>query len=105
VVVLEEPSEPFPALDRAVTFSALAWHRKEYDIALALVWALCMIVGHVLVERMQEEWFPNQDQPRQGFILGSVLPVMLALRRSSRQVVVADDELDSTDRVGKLLRK
>jgi hypothetical protein len=30
---------------------------------------------------------------------------MLALRRISRQVVVADEELDGTDMVGKLLRK
>jgi hypothetical protein len=36
---------------------------------------------------------------------GSALHVMLALRRSSRQVVVADEELDGTDMVGKLLRK
>ena len=36
---------------------------------------------------------------------GSDIHVMLALRRSSRQVVVADEELDRTNMVGKLLRK
>jgi hypothetical protein len=36
---------------------------------------------------------------------GNDIHVMLALRRSSRQVVVAYEELDSTNMVGKLLRK
>jgi hypothetical protein len=52
MVVLEEPTQPFPTPDRAVTFSALARPRKEHHIALALVWALCMIVGHILCECM-----------------------------------------------------
>jgi hypothetical protein len=40
----------------------------------------------------------------QGGFSGSDIHVMLALRRSSHQVVVADEELDSIDMVGKLFR-
>src|SRR4029450_12972127 len=36
---------------------------------------------------------------------GSALHVMLALHRSSRQVVVTDEEFDSTDMIGELLGK
>jgi hypothetical protein len=35
--------------------------------------------------------------------VGSDIHVMLALRRSSRQVVVAYEELDGTDMIGQLL--
>ena len=74
MIVLEQPSEPFLTLDRAVTSSALAWSRKEQDIALALVWALCMIVGHILCERMLQGALPKQDQPRQSFVLDGAHP-------------------------------
>jgi hypothetical protein len=36
---------------------------------------------------------------------GSALHVMLVLHRSSRQVVVTDEEFDSTDMIGELLGK
>jgi hypothetical protein len=36
---------------------------------------------------------------------GSALHVMLALRRHSRQVVVANEQLDRTDMIGELLGK
>jgi hypothetical protein len=36
---------------------------------------------------------------------GSDIHVMLALRRSSRQVVVANKQLDGTDMIGELLGK
>ena len=36
-------------------------------------------------------------------IVGSDIHVMLALRRRSRQVVVTDEEFDSTDMIGELL--
>ena len=38
-------------------------------------------------------------------LAGSALHVMLALHRSSRQVVVTDEEFDSTDMMGELLGK
>jgi hypothetical protein len=37
--------------------------------------------------------------------LGRDIHVMLALRRSSRQIVVTDEELDGPDMVGELLEK
>jgi ABC-type transport system substrate-binding protein len=40
-----------------------------------------------------------------GSRLGSAPHVMLALHRSSRQVVVTDEEFDSTDMMGELLGK
>jgi hypothetical protein len=40
-----------------------------------------------------------------GWFEGSALHVMLALCRSSRHLVVADEELDGTDRVHELLGK
>jgi hypothetical protein len=50
---------------------------------------------------------PVAHPPTNGYrtIRGSAIHVMLALRRSSRQVVVADEELDGTDMVREFLGK
>jgi hypothetical protein len=58
---------------------------------------------------MQEEFRMDRNKnPQQNQRLKSTylcVHVMLALCRSSRQMVVADEELDGTDMVGELLRK
>ena len=45
------------------------------------------------------------DEGREDITRGSDIHVMLALRCSSRQIIVADEQLDSTDMMGELLGK
>jgi hypothetical protein len=47
VVVLEQPTEPFPALDGVVTLAALAGRRKEPDMTFSLMMPLVMIMGAI----------------------------------------------------------
>ncbi len=43
-------------------------------MTLALMWALCMIMGHVRCEGMTQGSFTTQDQPRQRFVLDGAYP-------------------------------
>ena len=54
VVVLQQPTEPFAAPQGALTRSALAGHRKEQHIALALMIPLVMKMLDILCQRMAE---------------------------------------------------
>jgi len=50
VSVLQEPAKRFPIAPRYIMFRATGRHKD--DMAHALVWALLMIMGHVLHERV-----------------------------------------------------
>jgi hypothetical protein len=52
MVVFQQPAEPFVTLDHSFTLSGLAWSRKEQGIALPLMWALLMKMGHIFHESM-----------------------------------------------------
>jgi hypothetical protein len=75
-VVLQQPPEPFPTLDRVVTLSALAWPGKEYDIAFPLVWTLRMIMRFERRQGMPEGTLTKQDHPRQRFLLHRAHPAL-----------------------------
>ena len=53
-VVLQEPPEPFTALDRACTLCVWADRRKEEHIVLALMIPLVMKMRHILHQHMAE---------------------------------------------------
>ncbi len=50
VSVLQEPAKRFPIAPRCIMFRVTGRHKD--DMAHALVWALLMIMGHVLHERV-----------------------------------------------------
>src|SRR5215204_3749105 len=56
-VVFEEASKPFATPNRAYLFCILADHRKEPDIALALMIPLVMIMLDILRQHMAERRF------------------------------------------------
>ena len=68
MVVLEQPTEAFATLCWPCPLTALANHRQEQHVALALMIPFAMVMVHVLVERMPEGGFTKQNQPRQGFV-------------------------------------
>ena len=53
-VVFQEPSEPFPALDRACTLCVWAARREEQHVILALMIPFVMKMRHILRQRMAE---------------------------------------------------
>ena len=52
--VLQEPPEPFMALDRACTLCVWADRRKEKRIALVLMIPLMMKMRHIRCQRMAQ---------------------------------------------------
>ena len=68
-------------------------------------------IGLVEGQFLSYSWFYTRDIPKimgtgaECRHNGSALHVMLALRCSSRQIVVTDKELDGPDMVGELLGK
>src|SRR5215510_3472158 len=74
VVVLEQPTEPFPALNRAVTLAALAGRTKEQDIAFSLMISLVMIMGSILREGVPQGFFPKENELRQTLLLDGSHP-------------------------------
>jgi hypothetical protein len=88
VVVLEQSTEPFSALDRAVTLMALAGRRKEQDIGFSLMISLMMIMGSILREGVPQGFFPKENQLRQTLLLDGSHPAFrmgVQIRRPWRQ--------------------
>ncbi len=50
MVVFQQPAEPFVTLNRSFTLSGSAWSRKEQGIALTLMWAFLMKMGHIFLQ-------------------------------------------------------
>jgi hypothetical protein len=66
MVVFEEAAEPFMTMNKTSVPLALVRRRQEDHIALALVRALLVKMGHVLCERVPEGALPKQAESRQG---------------------------------------
>ena len=52
VIVLQQPTEPFPTPNWAFTLEAWGWHRHQDDIPFALVWAFGVIMRHIFFQGM-----------------------------------------------------
>jgi hypothetical protein len=50
IIILQEPTQPFLAEDRALTSLGVFCNRHQHDITLALVWALVVIMAPILGE-------------------------------------------------------
>ena len=62
-VRLKQPTEPFPALDRAVTSLAGGCHGHEHDMTVALMGTLRLIMRDVLFQDVSEGVFSKQNYP------------------------------------------
>src|SRR5262245_4110377 len=63
MVVLEQPAEAFATLCWPFPLTALANHRKEQHVALALMIPFAMVIVHVLVQHMPQGAFTKQHHP------------------------------------------
>jgi hypothetical protein len=61
-LIVQKPTEPFPALYRTGTSLAGGCHRHEYDIAFPLVWTLVMIMRLVLLYGVSQRAFAKEDE-------------------------------------------
>jgi hypothetical protein len=67
-IVLQQAAQSFATLDRALARWVLVWGGQQHDVPLALMRALLMIMGHVLLKDMGEGAFAKEDELRQTLL-------------------------------------
>jgi hypothetical protein len=63
VVVLEEPTKPLVTVCRPLMSLVWMGGRKQDDVALALVWALSVKMGHIFLEHIPQGALTKQHEP------------------------------------------
>jgi transposase len=76
LVVFQEASEPFMALNWALALAACAGCRKEEDVAFPLVISLVMIMGSILRQSVLQGLFPKENQPRETLLFDRSNPAL-----------------------------